>query len=65
LAAVTFVTKHSGYYASVVKLTKAYFDRKGRRVSEKLFSKIALRVYNVTCGEVTWGRWARWDFKDS
>ncbi|MCA9269467.1 MAG: amidohydrolase family protein [Planctomycetales bacterium] len=39
------VTRTSGDYASVVALTKAYFDGKGRGLSEKLFYKNALRFY--------------------
>lgn len=41
------VTITSGDYASVVKLTKAYFDGKGRRVSEKLFYKNAIAFYGI------------------
>jgi L-fuconolactonase len=41
------VTETTGDYASVVKLTKAYFDRKGRGVSEKLFHKNAAAFYKV------------------
>lgn len=42
------VSETTGDYASVVKLTKAYFDRKGRDVSEKLFHKNAVRFYRVS-----------------
>lgn len=41
------VTETTGDYASVVKLTKAYFDRKGRGVSEKLFHKNAAAFYRI------------------
>jgi L-fuconolactonase len=41
------VTETTGDYASVVKLTKAYFDLKGRSVSEKLFHKNAIVFYQV------------------
>ncbi len=41
------VTETTGDYASVVKLTKAYFDLKGRNVSEKLFHKNAVAFYQV------------------
>ena len=41
------VAETTGDYASVVKLTKAYFDRKGRGVSEKLFHKNAAAFYKV------------------
>jgi L-fuconolactonase len=41
------VTRTSGDYASVVKLTRAYFDPKGREISEKLFCRNALRFYGV------------------
>jgi L-fuconolactonase len=41
------VTETTGDYASVVKLTKAYFDRKGRVVSEKLFHKNAAAFYQI------------------
>jgi L-fuconolactonase len=41
------VTILTGDYASVVKLMKAYFDGKGRRVSEKLFYKNAQKFYNI------------------
>lgn len=39
------VTQSSGDYASVVKLTRAYFDAKGRRVCEKLFYRNAEKFY--------------------
>ena len=41
------VSETSGDYASVIKLTKEYFDRKGRGVSEKLFHKNAAAFYRV------------------
>jgi predicted TIM-barrel fold metal-dependent hydrolase len=41
------VSETSGNYASVVKLTKAYFTSKGRSVSEKLFFRNALRFYGL------------------
>jgi L-fuconolactonase len=41
------VTERTGNYASVVKLTKAYFDRKGRSVSEKLFYRNAIKFYGI------------------
>ncbi|MCE9518230.1 MAG: amidohydrolase [Verrucomicrobia bacterium] len=42
------VSEATGDYASVVKLTKTYFDRKGRAVSEKLFHKNASAFYRVS-----------------
>ncbi len=42
------VTETTGDYASVLKLTRAYFDRKGRGVSEKLFHKNAAAFYRVS-----------------
>jgi L-fuconolactonase len=41
------VTRTSGDYASVLTLTRAYFDTKGRAVSEKLFYKNATTFYRV------------------
>jgi predicted TIM-barrel fold metal-dependent hydrolase len=41
------VAKQSGDDASVVKFTKDNVDHKGVHVSEKLFSKNALRFYSV------------------
>jgi L-fuconolactonase len=41
------VTRTTGDYASVVALTKAYFEAKGRRVSEKLFHENAAAFYGV------------------
>ena len=41
------VTETTGDYASVVKLTRAYLDRKGRSVSEKVFHKNAASFYRV------------------
>lgn len=42
------VTEATGDYASVLKLTKAYFDRKGHVVSEKLFHKNAAAFYRIS-----------------
>ena len=42
------VSETTGDYASVIKLTKAYFDGKGRGVSEKLFHKNAVSFYRIT-----------------
>ena len=41
------VTRTSGDYASVVKLTRAYFDAKGRKFSEKLFYRNAVAFYGI------------------
>ena len=41
------VSEKSGDYASVLALTKAYFDGKGRQVSEKLFRTNAARFYGI------------------
>lgn len=41
------VSETSGDYASVLMLTKAYFDGKGRGASEKLFHANALRFYGI------------------
>lgn len=41
------VSETTGDYSEVVKLTKAYFDGKGREVSEKLFFKNAIKFYRV------------------
>lgn len=41
------VTEKTGDYASVLRLTRAYFDRKGRAVSEKVFSKNAVKFYRL------------------
>lgn len=41
------VTRTSGDYGSVVKLTRAYFDAKGRTVSEKLFYRNAVIFYGI------------------
>lgn len=41
------VTEKTGDYASVVKLTRAYFDGKGETVSRKLFSENAMRFYAI------------------
>jgi L-fuconolactonase len=42
------VTRTSGDYASVLKLTRAYFDSKGKEVTAKLFYKNAARFYGVS-----------------
>ena len=41
------VTRTSGDYASVLKLTKAYFDTKGERVTRKLFHENARNFYGI------------------
>jgi L-fuconolactonase len=41
------VTRSSGDYASVIRLTRAYFDAKGRQVSGKLFCHNALKFYGI------------------
>ncbi len=41
------VTEKSGDYASVMKLTRAYFDSKGPAASKKLFSENAKRFYTI------------------
>ncbi len=41
------VTETTGDYASVLKLTRAYFDAKGAGVSKKLFSENAARFYAI------------------
>ncbi len=41
------VTEKTGDYASVLKLTRAYFDAKGAGVSKKLFSENAKRFYAI------------------
>lgn len=41
------VTETTGDYASVLKLTRAYFDAKGVGVSKKLFSENAKRFYAI------------------
>ncbi|MEM7560157.1 MAG: amidohydrolase family protein, partial [Planctomycetota bacterium] len=41
------VTRQTDEYAAVLKLTRAYFDTKGREASEKLFYKNAMRFYGV------------------
>ncbi len=45
------VTERTGDYASVLQLTRAYFDAKGRGVSGKLFSKNAAAFYRVAIPE--------------
>jgi L-fuconolactonase len=42
------VTETTGDYSSVINLTKAYFDHKGRDVSEKLFHKNAAAFYRIS-----------------
>lgn len=42
------VTETTGDYASVLRLTKSYFDHKGRVVSEKLFHANAAAFYRVS-----------------
>lgn len=41
------VTERTGDYASVLALTREYFDTKGRGVSDKLFSKNAAGFYRL------------------
>ena len=41
------VTRTTGDYASVVALTKSYFDAKGRAAEEKLFHDNAVRFYGI------------------
>ena len=41
------VSETTGDYASVLKLTREYFDRRGRGVLEKLFFKNAVKFYRV------------------
>lgn len=41
------VTRMTGDYAAVLKLTRAYFDEKGADVSRKLFSENALKFYSA------------------
>lgn len=41
------VTETTGDYASVIALTRAYFDAKGPELSEKLFHKNAVRFYAI------------------
>ncbi len=41
------VSEKSGDYASVLTLTRAYFDAKGRAVSDKLFHSNAVRFYGI------------------
>lgn len=41
------VTEQTADYSSVVKLTKSYFDSKGRAASEKLFHKNAVLFYQI------------------
>ncbi len=41
------VTRATGDYASVVKLTRAFFDSKGRSFAEKLFHRNAVAFYGI------------------
>lgn len=41
------VTETTGDYASVLKLTKAYFDDQDRRVQEKLYYQNAIKFYGI------------------
>lgn len=41
------VTQRTGDYASVLTLTRSYFDQKGPRVNEKLFYKNAVKCYAI------------------
>lgn len=41
------VTETTGDYASVLKLTKAFLDRKGRDISDKVFHRNAAAFYRV------------------
>lgn len=41
------VTETTGDYASVLKLTRSYFDEKGAGVTKKLFSENAIRFYGI------------------
>ncbi len=45
------MTERSGDYASVLSLTRAYFDARGREVSEKLFHTNAVRFYKIPGGD--------------
>lgn len=45
------VTESTADYASVLRLTRAYFDGKGRAVSEKLFHKNAAAFYRPPAAE--------------
>ncbi|MEJ6719544.1 MAG: amidohydrolase family protein [Akkermansiaceae bacterium] len=49
------VTRTTGDYASVLKLTRAYFDKKGPGVSKKLFSSNAQKFYSVNTGHIEKG----------
>jgi predicted TIM-barrel fold metal-dependent hydrolase len=49
------VTRTSGDYASVLKLTRAYFDQKGEGVSKKLFSENAEEFYGVRSRKIEKG----------
>ena len=41
------VSESTGDYASILKLTRAYFDTKGRGVLEKLFYQNAVKFYRI------------------
>ncbi|MCU0229444.1 MAG: amidohydrolase family protein [Bryobacterales bacterium] len=41
------VSEQTGDYASVVKLTKGYFESKGRAAMEKLFQENAIQFYRI------------------
>ncbi len=45
------VTQTTGDYASVLALTRAYFDTKGPEVSEKLFHRNAIRFYAIPAAD--------------
>jgi predicted TIM-barrel fold metal-dependent hydrolase len=45
------VTEATGDYASVLALTRAYFDAKGPAVSEKLFHRNAAKFYAIPPAE--------------
>jgi len=45
------VTKTTGDYASVLKLTRDYFDPKGSAVCEKLFHRNAVKFYAIPAAE--------------
>jgi L-fuconolactonase len=42
------VTETTGDYASVLALTRAYFADKGKQVEDKIFSRNAVRFYNLS-----------------
>ncbi len=45
------VTEATGDYASVLALTRSYFDQKGKDVSEKLFHRNAVKFYAIPVGK--------------